>query len=385
MKLSGFLIFISIVLLVYISVNYYIFRRGLQTIPENSILRGYYIGLFLFFSLSFWIGRILEKVWLSHVSDVFVWIGSFWLAFMLYFVLFALLFDFLRLLDYLFGIFPNFITANYVKAKFITGISVLIISIVTVLIGYLNFMSPQIREYEIKINKPSKWKALNVIVVSDIHMGTIVGRKQVEKIVGLINSVDPDLVLMPGDVIDEDLAPVLKQNTGAALNKIKSKLGVFAVTGNHEYIGGVEDAVKYLEEHNVKVIRDSYLVIDSSLVIAGREDSSIAQFAQLKRKSLAEVLEGADQNSPIFLMDHQPFNLNQSVENGVDLHLSGHTHHGQLWPLNYITSMVYELSWGYKQKVNTHFYVSSGAGGWGPPVRLGSPSEIINLKVIFEN
>ncbi len=384
MKLSSFLIFISIVLLVYISVNYYIFRRGLQTLPTDSNLRGYYIGLFLLFSLSFWIGRVMERFWLSHVSDIFVWIGSIWLAFMLYFVLWALLFDILRLLDYLFGIFPNIITANYAKAKFITGISVTAISAIIVIAGYINFMSPQVRDLEIKINKPAKWKELKIAVASDIHMGTIVGRKQVDKYVEIINSLKPDLILFPGDVIDEDLAPVLKQNTGGALANLKSKYGVYAITGNHEYIGGVEEAVKYLEDHNVKMIRDNYLVIDGSLVIAGREDSSSAQFANLKRKPLEHILADADKNLPVILMDHQPFNLDLAVKNGVDLQLSGHTHHGQLWPLNFITKMVYELSWGYKKKSDTHFYVSCGVGGWGPPVRLGSSSEIINLKVIFK-
>jgi len=82
-------------------------------------------------------------------------------------------------------------------------------------------------------------------------------------------------------------------------------------------------------------------------------------------------------------MDHQPFNLNQAQENGIDLQISGHTHHGQLWPLNYITKMIYEISWGYKFIAGTHYYVSSGIGGWGPPVRLGSRPEIVNIKLNF--
>jgi predicted MPP superfamily phosphohydrolase len=82
-------------------------------------------------------------------------------------------------------------------------------------------------------------------------------------------------------------------------------------------------------------------------------------------------------------MDHQPMHLNESVEQGIDLQLSGHTHNGQLWPFNYITDAVYEIGWGYKQKRNTHIYVSCGVGTWGPPMRTGSRPEVVQIKLVF--
>jgi len=96
------------------------------------------------------------------------------------------------------------------------------------------------------------------------------------------------------------------------------------------------------------------------------------------------VLSGADPSYPVILMDHQPFNLDKAAEAGVDLQLSGHTHHGQIWPLNYITKAIYEVSWGYKEIGRTQFYVSCGYGTWGPPVRLGNRPEIMNIRIKFE-
>jgi predicted MPP superfamily phosphohydrolase len=204
-----------------------------------------------------------------------------------------------------------------------------------------------------------------------------------ERIVGKINGLKPDLVLLPGDVIDEDIGPVIKQNLGETLRKIQAKYGVIAVTGNHEYIGGVDAACKYLGEHGVTVLRDSSVKIKDSVYIVGREDRAIGQFARRKRRSLDDLMTEVDVSCPVILMDHQPFRLDEAERAMVDVQLSGHTHHGQIWPFNFITQKVYEVSWGYKKKGGTHVYVSSGVGTWGPPVRTGNRPEIVHLVLTF--
>lgn len=385
MKLWNFVIFISIVFLVYASLNYYIFARGLQALPKGSPLRTYYIILFILIALSFLAGRILENFMLNTFTDVLVWIGSFWLAFILYFFLFAVLFDVLRLLNHFFGIFPSFISQNYEKAKLISLISVIIITSTTVIFGYINFLNPRTLNLNITMpKKSSKLSSLNIVVASDIHLGTIVGKKQLNEFVEKANALNPDIILLPGDIFDEDIGPIIKNNLGEDLEKLKAKYGVYAVTGNHEYIGGVEPAVEYMEKHGIDIIRDEAILIDSSFYIVGREDRSINQFSGTKRKELSEITKDIDKNYPAILMDHQPFELNLARENGIDLQLSGHTHHGQLWPLNYITSAIYEISWGYKKIGDTHYYVSSGYAGWGPPVRTGSRTELVNIKITFD-
>lgn len=222
-------------------------------------------------------------------------------------------------------------------------------------------------------------------MASDIHLGTLVGRKRLEKIAEAITETRPDLVLFPGDIVDEDLAPVIKENLGETLRSITAPMGVFGITGNHEYIGGVDDAVAYLEQHGIRMLRDTCVDLGGGITLCGREDRSSMQFAGKRRKALPELLKDVDRARPVILMDHQPFDLDSVAHAGVDVQVSGHTHHGQLWPLNYITALVYEQSWGYLQKRNTHFYVSSGVGSWGPPVRLGNRPEIIVLTLHFDH
>jgi predicted MPP superfamily phosphohydrolase len=336
-------------------------------------------------SLSYFAGRFLENRLPAGVCNIFIWVGAYWLGLMIYLLLGVLLTDILRLFNYIIGFFPSFITRNYVRTKEITAIIILLVSIILVIAGRINALNPRIKTLTLKIPKKiENQKHLNVVMASDIHLGTLIGNGRLSYLVNKINSFNPDLVLLAGDIVDEDIGQVIKLNLGETLKMIKSKWGVYGITGNHEYIGGVEPAVNYLEKHGVIMLRDTAVKLNDSFFIVGREDRSINQFGGKKRKRLSEIMEGVDKSYPIIMMDHQPFGLNEAVENGVDLQLSGHTHHGQLWPFNYITEMVYEVSWGYKKKGNTHFYVSSGYGGWGPPIRLGNTPEIVNIKLDFE-
>jgi uncharacterized protein len=281
--------------------------------------------------------------------------------------------------------FPSIITNNYEKSKFICAILVTIFSIIIVIAGYINASIFKINKFELSIQKTGiNLKSLHIAIASDIHLGTIISNSHLKNLVNSINILKPDIILLAGDIVDEDLAPVIKNNLGETLTKLKSKYGTYAITGNHEYIGGVEEAVKYLSAHNITMLRDRAVMIDDLFYIVGREDRSISQFNARKRKSLADILSGIDRNLPVILMDHQPFALQEAVNAGIDLQLSGHTHHGQLWPFNYITSKLFELSYGYIRKGSTHFYVSSGFGTWGPPVRTTARPEIVDITINFK-
>jgi Predicted phosphohydrolases len=126
------------------------------------------------------------------------------------------------------------------------------------------------------------------------------------------------------------------------------------------------------------MLRDSSVFVDESFYIVGRDDLS-----SQKRRSLTELMKEVDKKYPVILMDHQPFHLEEAIENGVDIQLSGHTHYGQMWPFNYITKMVYKLAYGYRKLGTTHFYVSSGVGTWGPPLRIFADPEIVQLRIRF--
>ena len=380
----NFVIFFSIFFLVYGLINFYIFLRGWQSIPADSPLRIPYAAIFWILALSFIAGRFLERVAITPFSTAVVWVGSFWFAAFAYFALSLLLIDILRLLNHVIPIFPSFVTANIARTKEVLAVGLCSAVVLAIVVGYFNARSPRVKVLELSIPKQAdSLKTLNIAVASDIHLGTIIGRERLNGIVDKINNLHPDLVLFPGDIVDEDLAPVINQNLGETLRTIKAKYGVYAITGNHEYIGGVEEAVTYLTEHGIRVLRDEAVSVNGGIVLVGREDRSITQFNGKKRKPLADIMAGVDKRYPIILMDHQPFGLHEAVEHGADVQLSGHTHHGQLFPINWITNRQYELSWGHIKKNRTHVFVTSGVQLWGPPVRTAGISEIMLIDVAF--
>ncbi|MEI7498873.1 MAG: metallophosphoesterase [Bacteroidota bacterium] len=385
MKTGAFIIFLTIVLVIYGLVNSYIFIRGLQAIPVGSSWRPWYIACFWLLSSTFVLARILERAFPCDFTEIITWIGSFWLAFMMYLILIALFIDFARVVNHFFNIFPRSFYVDYQQTKLILLFTAITVVAIVVAGGFINARTPRIRNLELHVRKVvAGEKSLNIVMASDIHMGTIIAKRKANRLVATINSLKPDIVLFAGDMVDENLAPVIKNNLGANLNQIGAKLGVYAITGNHEFIGGAEPAVKYLREHGVEVLRDSAMLIDKRFYLVGREDRDKARFTGKKRKELSELMQNVDLSYPVILLDHQPFDLKKANLQGVDLQLSGHTHYGQLWPFNYITNVVYELSYGYMQIGQTHFYVSSGFGTWGPPVRLGNRPEIVQIKLIFD-
>jgi len=380
LKKSQFAVFLTIVLSVYSLVNYYIYVTGLHALPDNY--KFLYSAVYLFFFLSYIIGRFLERKFLNPFSSFFVWIGSFWLGAMVYYLLFVILIDIARLFNLFFGFLPAFSYSSDYQLMFFLIVNASVILII--IFGYLNAANPLIKKMNININKKAGvLKSLKIVMASDIHLGTIINRKRLGKIVNMINSLEPDIILLPGDVVDEDIESVVKQNCGEDLRALRAKYGVYAITGNHEYIGGVEPSVEYLTEHGLIELRDKTVRIADSFYIVGREDRASKGFAGIIRKPLYMLLEGVDKNLPVILMDHQPVRLEEAEKNGVDLQLSGHTHHGQLWPFNFITKRIYEVSMGYKQKGNTHYYVSCGVGSWGPPVRTGNRPEIVQITLNF--
>ncbi|OGU67951.1 MAG: hypothetical protein A2499_14035 [Stygiobacter sp. RIFOXYC12_FULL_38_8] len=382
MKASQMFIFFGIVFTVYGLINYYIIRRGLSVVPAEY--KTIFLVVTIFIAASYIAGRVLENIWISPISIVLVWIGSFWLAIMTYTFLFLLVIDLFRLANHFLPFFPSFITGNVEQTKKTVAIIVGVLVLSSVAGGFINTKMIAIKKYSIDIKKSAGGlKSLNLAIASDLHLGTINSYEFMYKVGDKLNSMNPDLILLAGDIIDEDLGPVIKYDVGEHLKRLKAKYGVYAVTGNHEYIGGADPAVEYLHKHDINVIRDSVVKIDNAFYIVGREDRSSRQFGGKQRKELSDIMKEVDKSLPVIMMDHQPFNLEQAAQNGVDLQLSGHTHNGQLWPFNYIVEKVYELAWGYKVIGNTHYYVSCGVGGWGPPIRTGSRPEIINIKLNF--
>lgn len=383
-RIMAFLIFFSIVISIYGLVNYYIFSRGLQAIPEGSTWRYWFQWGFWTIASFYIAGRFLEKIYISYASDVLVWAGSFWLAAMLYFFLLVVALDILRVIHHFFPFFPEWLTGNMPKTKVVllAGSVLFVASLLTG--GFINARNPHIKTVDVNIKKSAgEMNSLTAVVLSDIHLGTMIGNGFFEKVVRKVNSIAPDIILLPGDILDEDLEPVIRQNIGETLKQLSAPLGVYAVMGNHEHIGGASEAYHYLSNHGITMLRDSVVKVNDAFYLVGREDRDKARFGGTERASLSYLIEQTDKRYPVILLDHQPFYLKEAAELGVDLQLSGHTHHGQLWPLNYITRAMYTISRGYGKIGNMHAYVSSGLGTWGPPIRIGNRPEIVILQLQF--
>jgi hypothetical protein len=381
---QSFVTFFAIVLSLYGLINAYIFARGWRAVPSRPAWRVLYAVLFAFFLSAFLLGRYLEHSGPSSLSAFLIWVGSFWLAAMLYFVLVCIVIDFARLANHFVPFFPSAVTADPRRARTVAlGISVLLVALI-VLGGHVNALLLRTRTLRLDIPKAVPGpKTLNIVFASDIHLGSIVGASRLRTIVDRINALSPDVVILGGDIVDEDLTDVLKMNVGEALKDLRAPLGVYAVTGNHEYIGGIGPAVEYLTSHNVRMLRDEVIRIRGDVYLVGREDSSAPRHTGVERTPLADLMAGVDKRLPVIVLDHQPRNLEEAASLGADLEICGHTHNGQLWPWNLLVHAFYDLNYGYTRVGSMDVYVSSGAGTWGPPVRVGTHAEIVNVILTF--
>ena len=291
---------------------------------------------------------------------------------MLYLFLAIFLIDLVRMANYFLHFLPEFTQLM----KFRLGIAVLSLASVIVIAGHINALWVNVREIPLEIHKKvSGNREVRVMMASDIHLGALLREHREKKLLEIAREQKPDLVLLCGDLVDGEIAPVLRKNLGKHIQEIKTPLGVYAILGNHEYIGGISKTLPYLKTININVLVDSVVTLPNGIQLIGRNDHSSR--GENLPKPLIELMQSANPDNPVIVMNHQPFNLQEAADAKVDLHLSGHTHHGQMWPFNYITKAIFEVSWGLLKKGNTNFYVSSGYGTWGPPVRIGNRPEVV--------
>ena len=375
------LIFFSIALTIYSLVNIYLFYKGYNAIPCLKNNRFIYAITFFLLAGLFIVAKILESKHSSVITDALNIIGGFWLAFMLYGFLFFLLSDIILLMLRITGIVKGDSILLFRKWSFVFIISA---SALLIIGGFINAIIPFTREYNLTINKSAgPVKTLRIAAVSDIHLGSIIRKRSLKKMSGIIKDLKPDLVLLLGDIVDGEIGPVMRGDLLQYFSYPDCTDGLYAITGNHEFIGGAARTIPYIESKGIRILKDEIVTLKGGIQLIGRIDRDSYRFYRKERLSLDELMKQADTTKPVILLDHQPFHLDETAKYGVDLQLSGHTHNGQMWPLNYVTKMIYELSYGYLKKGNTNFIVSSGYGLWGPRVRLGSRSEVLLINIKF--
>ncbi len=372
--------FFIIVFLIYTLVNSYIFYRGWQALPSSPLYRIIYIAFCIIVYSSFIIAMLGRATLPLGILKILYSIGTTWLACMLYLTLFFLLTDIVHLLNHFFHFLPNKITENATLFHQIQLVSGSVLVVILLFVGYYRFSHPVVETYNLKINKHVEGlKQLKILGISDIHLGLSVDKKRLSNYIEWINRQKPDLILIAGDVVDNHLRPLNAEKMYEELNRLEAPLGIFACPGNHEYISGMKESLEFFRKTNIQLLADSAVCVDHRFWIIGRDDRS-----QQHRKALKELISETDITQPLFLMDHQPYHLEEAQENGIDLQLSGHTHEGQLWPFNLLVRKMYELGHGYKQKGKTHVYTSSGLALWGPSFRIGTQSELVVFNIQFD-
>lgn len=221
-------------------------------------------------------------------------------------------------------------------------------------------------------------KDMRLVLVSDLHLGYHNQKEEFSRWVDMINSEHPDAVLVAGDIIDCSIRPLLHQNMAEEFRRINAP--VYACLGNHEFYSGLKESEQFYKDAGITLLRDTSVLLKENLRIIGRDDRT-----NLRRKKVSQLVSPAIENEFTILLDHQPYHLEEAEQSGIDYQFSGHTHHGQVWPISWITEAIYEDAFGAWQRGSTQYYVSSGLGIWGGKFRIGTRSEYIVLTVSKES
>jgi len=386
--MNGLMVLVGILFVcLYGSINYYIGLRMWQNLFSHISFLNYRVYWVVFFIIaaSYIVTTLIPSFMPAIIASKLNIIGSYWMAIMFYLIIILPIVDLMRVINRKIVIVPRGLFGS-------ANVSLIVMGVVTTFIigvmiyGTWSARSVKVTRYNINVNKTSGGlKDLKVIMVSDIHLGIMIDNNRLTGMVDEINDLNPDIVLIPGDIIDSSIEPFIKENMSDNFKRIKSKYGVFASLGNHDGMGSkVEEVARNFKNAGITVLRDNSVLIDNSFYVIGREDSSLERAAKIKRKDLSALVEDLDKSKPFLLMDHQPGNLGEPEKQGIDLQLSGHTHRGQIFPANIITNGIFEIDYGYLKKNDSQFIVSSGYGTWGPPIRIGSRCEIVEINLKFK-
>lgn len=351
-----------------------------------------YLALALSPLLAFILPKSAFAIWVRRIS-------TYWQGIMLYSLMFIALFDVLRLIAKHTKLKNTFL---FTRTSVISiGSIITVCAVVVCLYGFIHARDIQVKEYDVNVDKVcSDTNELNVVLVSDLHMGYAIGVDHITNMVQKINAQNPDLVVIPGDIFDnscdsmDDPDGIREQ-----LKSIKSKYGVYATMGNHDIdekilmgftfnwgtnLENDSDMIDFIDSCGIKLLRDEAVLVDNKFYVVGRRDGEKPCTDDGKRKSAEELTNGLDKSKPIFFLAHEPDELQETADAGADIDFSGHTHDGQLFPGNITIKFMWENACGELKKDNMTSIVTSGVGVYGPFMRVGTDAEICTVKIRFK-
>lgn len=296
-----------------------------------------------------------------------------WMGVFIYLLMFTVLGD---LLGLAFKRTPAF--------RAIRMVCVVVLALATVVYGRIHVNQIQVVTYEVTVQNKTDISDMNIVLISDLHLGALGSEERLSRVVSRINSLEPDLVCIAGDVFDTDFDTIRDpQKAINTLRKLSATYGIYACLGNHDAGQTAGKMLDFLEACDIQVLNEAYTVIDDRLILAGRLDGSpIGDYPALQRGDLADFLKDYDTNLPVIVLDHNPGHIDEYTDQ-VDLVLSGHTHQGQMFPANIFTHWMYAIDYGHGQphKDGPQLIVTSGVGYWGMPMRIGTDCEIVQIRI----
>ncbi len=362
MQLVWMMAFLVLPILGVIYVSWHIWTL----LPLPAVWRGLVVGVFVMtflLMIASFLG-VNERLPLA-CSRVVYETGNSMIMILLYLVLVFLVLDMGRLV--------HLVPKAWMHHNGYTAMSVTIFMVILLSYGYWHFLDKYRQELTLethkKLSEVTGKKVKKIVLLSDLHLGYHINRKEFARWVDIINAEHPDLILIGGDIIDISVRPLLLEDVASEFHRLKAP--IYACLGNHEYYASEPRAREFYDKAGIVLLRDSVATVDA-ITIVGRDDRT-----NVHRKSLGILMKQTDADHFTILLDHQPYHLENAERAKVDFQFSGHTHDGQVWPISWITRTMYEKSFGYLKKGHTEYYVSSGMGIWGAKFRIGTRSEYV--------
>lgn len=370
MKGGQFAIFFTIVLSIWALMHTYVGWR-FSSIPwiHQHAPKWALIAACIFLWALYPVARMLEEILPPAFAYALEFIASMWIGVMFLLVAAFLFVDVITLGGFLWR-------ATIPWFRLGAAITALLLAIVAMVQG---IRSPVLTEYELTVRDlPRERDGMVLVHLSDLHLGTLIGPSWLERIVGRVQALKPDIIVLVGDILDgrpgriEPLLPML--------GKFQAPFGVWGVTGNHEYYAGLETCVRQLERSGVKLLRDSSAQLAPGLTIAGVDDLTAREGQRLGTRPVEQALGAGSPGATIYL-SHSPWHAETAATLGADLMLCGHTHAGQIWPFTYLVKLRYPNISGHYRVDGMQLIVGRGTGTWGPRMRLWQRSEIIRVQL----
>lgn len=377
MTLARLLIFLSVVTSILSLVHLYVWFRVIRNAalppPWSRAATVALVTLCAAIPLMF----LIRDSWPRTVVTPLSWIVYSWMGILFYLFVFSLMTDLARLTSHLTGLMPQDPDRRHFLGRLFAG-GIATAALATGVGGILHARGFRIKTVEVTLDKlPRAASGYVIAQLTDIHIGPIINRSYIEDIVRETNALNPDLIVITGDLVDGSVDELRAH--AAPLAELSAPDGVWFVTGNHEYYSGADPWIAHLQTLGIPTLRNERVDIRGLFELAGVDDAKSLGMAPGHGPDLDKALAGRDVAKPVVLLAHQPIAFPEAARAGVDLQLSGHVHGGQIVPFNWLVKLEQPYLDGLHREGASQLYVSPGTGFWGPPMRIGTTSEITRV------